>query len=70
VGGPIIRTKLHFFASQEFNKEKRGTALGVHCPAERQGDFSGPRRPRLHAVRAARPETGAPFPATASRPTG
>src|SRR5688572_7212537 len=43
-GGPFIKDKLHFFASQEWNREKRGTVRTAFVPtlAERNGDFSGP----------------------------
>jgi hypothetical protein len=42
--GPIIKDKLHFFASQEFNREMRGTTRTALVPtaAERAGDFSQP----------------------------
>lgn len=45
VGGPIVRNRLFFFYSQEFNKEIRGqTRFGsVPTLAERAGDFSHPR---------------------------
>jgi len=43
IGGPIIKDRLFFFYSQEFNKETRGgTRFGnVPTAAERNGDFSG-----------------------------
>ena len=39
-----MKDKLHFFASQEWNREKRGTVRTAFVPtaAERAGDFSGP----------------------------
>lgn len=45
LGGPILRDKLFFFYSQEWNKEIRGqTRFGsVPTLAERGGDFSTPR---------------------------
>ena len=48
-GGPIIKDKLHFFASQEWNQEKRGITRTAFVPtaAERAGDFSGPGDRRL-----------------------
>jgi hypothetical protein len=43
IGGPIIKDKLHFFFSQEWNREKRGLTRSAFVPtaAERSGDFSG-----------------------------
>src|SRR6266576_3886605 len=42
VGGPIVRDKLFFFWSQEWNRELRGVARAANVPtvAEKQGDFS------------------------------
>jgi hypothetical protein len=45
IGGPIVKDRLFFFYSQEWNKEIRGqTRFGsVPTLAERNGDFSHPR---------------------------
>ena len=42
LGGPIIKDRLFFFYSQEFNKETRGSTRFGNVPtlAERNGDFS------------------------------
>jgi hypothetical protein len=46
IGGPIVKERLFFFYSQEFNKEIRGgTRFGnVPTAAERTGNFSDPSR--------------------------
>ena len=43
-GGPIVKDKLRFFVSQEWNRSVRGTVRSRFVPtaAERAGDFSGP----------------------------
>ena len=43
-GGPIIKDKLHFFVSQEWNREMRGTVRTALVPTaeERAGNFSNP----------------------------
>jgi len=42
IGGPVLKNKLFFFWSQEWNRELRGThrSANVPTPAEKQGDFS------------------------------
>ena len=64
LGGPILRDRLHFFASQEFNRERLGTVRQAFVPtaAERAGDFSGPSIPGCTNPAPLDPLTGAPFP--------
>jgi Carboxypeptidase regulatory-like domain/TonB-dependent Receptor Plug Domain len=64
LGGPIRKDKIHFFASQEWNIEDRGTARAAFVPtaAERAGDFSGPAIPGCTLPTPNDPLTGAPFP--------
>jgi len=42
LGGPIVKDQLHFFYSQEWNREQRGSVRTAFVPtaAERAGDFS------------------------------
>jgi hypothetical protein len=63
LGGPIMKDKLHFFASQEFNIERRGTVRAAFVPtaAERAGDFSGPGISGCSLPPPNDPLTGAPF---------
>jgi hypothetical protein len=41
-GGPIVKDRIHFFISQEWNRETRGSVRTASVPtaAERSGDFS------------------------------
>ena len=63
-GGPIVKDKLHFFVSQEWNRSTRGTVRSRFVPtaAERVGDFSGPTIPGCTPPAPVDPLTGAPFP--------
>src|SRR5438309_3986974 len=63
-GGPIIKDKLHFFASQEWNREKRGLTRAAFVPtaAERAGDFSGPGIEGCSSPTPVAPLTGNAFP--------
>lgn len=64
LSGPIIKDKLHFFASQEWNREKRGTVRTSFVPnaQERVGDFSGPGVAGCSPAKPIDPLTGQPFP--------
>jgi hypothetical protein len=63
-GGPLVKDKLHFFVSQEWNREQRGTVRQALVPtaAERAGDFSGPRIDGCSSPVPNDPLTGSPFP--------
>jgi hypothetical protein len=64
LGGPIVKNKMQFFASQEWNREQRGTVRAAFVPtaAEKSGDFSGPSIPGCTLPTPLDPLTGAPFP--------
>jgi hypothetical protein len=64
LGGPLVKDKAHFFASQEWNRGVRGTVRASFVPtaAERAGDFSGPSIPGCTPPTPVDPLTGAPFP--------
>ncbi len=64
IGGPIMKDRLHFFWSEEWNKEKRGITRATFVPTEleRVGDFSGPEIPDCSSPRPIDPLTGAAFP--------
>lgn len=63
-GGPLVRDRVHFFTTLEWNKEDRGTTRVAFVPtqAERNGDFSGPRIPGCSSAIPNDPLTGQPFP--------
>jgi hypothetical protein len=63
-GGPIIKDKLHFFVSLEWNKDERSTVRTSFVPteAERRGDFSAPGIPGCSPATPIDPLTGQPFP--------
>ncbi len=63
IGGPIVKDKLHFFWSEEWNREKRGITRTSFVPtaAERQGDFSGPGLADCSSPSPIDPLTGAAF---------
>ena len=50
--GPIIKNRVFFFWSEEWRRERRGTALTGHVPTltERTGDFSGANATNLSGV--------------------
>src|SRR6266850_264558 len=50
--GPIIKNRVFFFWSEDWRRERRGTALTGHVPTltERLGDFSGPNATNLSGV--------------------
>ena len=62
IGGPIVKDKIHFFASGEWNIEDRGIARSQLVPtqAERNGDFSV--RTACSLAAPTDPVTGQPFP--------
>jgi hypothetical protein len=62
-GGPIIKDKLHFFVSLEWNKDKRSDVRTSFVPtaAERSGDFSSS-VPGCSSPTPIDPLTGQPFP--------
>jgi len=64
LGGPLVKDKLHFFVSQEWNRETRGSVRNVSVPtaAERAGDFSNPGAGCTGATTIKDPVTGAGFP--------
>lgn len=63
-GGPIVKDKLHFFFSQEWNRETRGNVRQAFVPteAERTGDFSGAAIAGCTPQRPIDPLTGQAFP--------
>jgi hypothetical protein len=62
-GGPILKDKLHFFVSMEWNKDKRSDVRTSFVPtaAERSGDFSSS-IPGCSSPTPIDPLTGQPFP--------
>jgi type 1 fimbria pilin len=64
LGGPIKKNRVQFFASEEWNREQRGTVRTAFVPtaAERSGDFSGPAISGCTLPTPTDPSTGLPFP--------
>ena len=64
LGGPIVKDKLQFFVSEEWNREKRGLTRATFVPtaAERVGDFSGPEIEHCSSSTPIDPLTGHAFP--------
>ncbi len=71
-GGPIIKDKLHFFASQEWSRETRGLDASHFVPTadERAGDFSGALDPDCTSPPRSIHSRAKPSPATGSPRTG
>jgi hypothetical protein len=63
-GGPILKDKLHFFASQEWSRETRGVTRATFVPTaeERIGNFSGPGIADCSSSAPIDPLTGEAFP--------
>jgi len=63
LGGPIVKNRLQFFASEEWNRERRGSVRTAFVPtaAERAGDFSGPEIPGCTLPAPIDPLTGEAF---------
>jgi hypothetical protein len=63
LGGPILKDKLHFFVSLEWNKDRRSDVRTSFVPteAERRGDFSSS-IPGCSSPTPIDPLTGQPFP--------
>jgi len=64
LGGPIVKNRLQFFASQEWNREKRGSIRTAFVPtaAEHAGNFNGPAIADCTLPTPIDPLTGQPFP--------
>jgi hypothetical protein len=64
LGGPVVKDKLHFFTSLEWNRSTRGTVRTSYVPTaeERAGDFSGQAAPDCALPLPLDPLTGERFP--------
>src|SRR6185503_5890644 len=63
-GGPILKDRLHFFFSEEVNKDKKSAVRTAFVPTglERQGNFNGARIAGCTLPVPIDPLTGQPFP--------